>query len=57
LIVDDGVRRRGHRVLLFSGMFDFAGVSCGGHEVYGSMCVVDLSATRDGRPPVPKDRN
>ena len=57
LIVDDGVRRRGHRVLLFSAMFNFAGVSCGGHEVYGSMCVMDLAATRDGSVPMPKDRN
>ena len=57
LIIDDGVRRRGHRVLLFSSMFGFAGVSCGGHEVYGSMCVVDLSATRDGGAPMPRDRN
>jgi uncharacterized protein YkwD len=52
-IVDDGVARRGHRALVFSNMFRFAGVGCGGHAIYGNVCVVDYSATPDGRPQLP----
>jgi len=53
LIVDDGVAQRGHRLLLFSGRFRFAGAACGAHRRYGAMCVVDLSATSTGAPQVP----
>ncbi|WP_374137283.1 MULTISPECIES: CAP domain-containing protein [unclassified Sphingomonas] len=55
LIVDDGVARRGHRLLVFSGLYRFAGVACGPHATYGAMCVVDMSASADGRPVVPRD--
>jgi hypothetical protein len=50
LIVDDGVRDRGHRNLLFNGDFRYAGVGCGGHSQYGHMCVVDMSSTVNGAP-------
>jgi uncharacterized protein YkwD len=43
LIVDSGVPDRGHRKDLLSGGFQAAGVGCGRHARYGSMCVVDLA--------------
>jgi hypothetical protein len=54
LIVDDGVRSRGHRALLFQPDFRFAGVGCGTHRRFGSICVVDFSGTADGSPVVPQ---
>jgi len=53
LIVDDGVRSRGHRALLFQADFRFAGVGCGTHRRFGNICVVDFSGTADGSPVVP----
>jgi uncharacterized protein YkwD len=53
-IVDDGVRDRGHRVLLFNGDFRYAGVGCGSHRQYGHMCVVDMSSTVNGSPARPE---
>jgi uncharacterized protein YkwD len=53
LIIDDGVRNRGHRALLFNGDFRFAGVGCGGHRQFGYMCVVDFSGTVNGAPVLP----
>lgn len=49
LIVDDGVPDRGHRKLLFTPRFRFAGIGCGPHRAMEHLCVVDLSATPDGR--------
>ena len=43
LIVDFGVADRGHRQLIFSQGFEIAGVACGPHKAYGSMCVIDLA--------------
>ncbi len=54
LIIDDGVRDRGHRALLFQSDFRFAGVGCGAHRRFGSICVVDFSGTADGSPVVPE---
>lgn len=54
LIVDDGVPGRGHRTLLFKRDFRFAGIGCGDHRRYGAMCVVDLAATADGQPAMPR---
>ena len=49
LIVDDGVPDRAHRRLVFASDIDFAGVSCGSHPAFGTMCVIDVARTRDGR--------
>ena len=43
LVVDDGVRDRGHRRNIMQTMFSEAGVSVGSHPVYGVMCVIDFS--------------
>ena len=48
LIIDDGVKGRGHRKMLFSPRWHFAGAACGAHPGYRWMCVVDLGETRDG---------
>lgn len=52
-VVDDGVPGRGHRVLLFSSSFRYAGIGCGPHRRHGTMCVVDFSATPAGGPVLP----
>ena len=43
LVVDDGVRDRGHRRNIMQTMFSQAGVSVGSHPVYGTMCVIDFA--------------
>ncbi|WP_044330985.1 CAP domain-containing protein [Sphingomonas hengshuiensis] len=53
LIIDDGVRGRGHRALVFQPGYRFAGVGCGPHRGYRYMCVVDFSATVNGQPVLP----
>jgi uncharacterized protein YkwD len=53
-VVDDGVRDRGHRKLIFSQGFRYAGVGCGGHARYRVICVVDYSGTENGAPVLPK---
>lgn len=50
MIVDDGVPDRGHRKLLFDPKLRYAGVGCGPHSKMEHICVVDISATPDGRP-------
>jgi uncharacterized protein YkwD len=40
LIVDDGVRDRGHRHNIFDATARVAGIACGPHRTYGSMCVI-----------------
>lgn len=53
LTVDDGVRDRGHRHILFSPEYRYAGAACGDHTVFGTMCVVEFSATPNGAPATP----
>jgi len=43
LIVDDGVRGRGHRKNIFSRSFAVAGIACGPHTRFGGMCVIDFA--------------
>jgi uncharacterized protein YkwD len=40
LIIDDGVRGRGHRANIFKPEFGVVGVSCGNHVRYGTVCVM-----------------
>lgn len=50
LIVDDGVKDRGHRRTVFAAELRFAGAGCGPHKVYRTMCVVNFGRKADGRP-------
>ena len=43
LVIDAGVPGRGHRHNIFGRGFQAAGVACGGHRVYGGMCVIDFA--------------
>jgi len=43
LIVDDGVKGRGHRKNIFAKAFTTAGVACGSHPRFESMCVIDFA--------------
>jgi len=43
LVVDSRVPGRGHRRNILSTGYNAAGVACGGHRSYGSMCVIDFA--------------
>lgn len=43
LIVDDGVKSRGHRALLFEPRFAWAGAAWGSHPRFGRMVAVDMA--------------
>jgi len=43
LIIDSGVRGRGHRQNIFDPTLQAAGVGCGRHSAYGAMCVIDFA--------------
>ena len=45
LIVDSGVRGRGHRKNIFNDKFALTGVAHGSHTVYGTMCVMNFAAS------------
>ncbi|RAK57836.1 CAP domain-containing protein [Phenylobacterium deserti] len=49
LVIDSGVRGRSHRRDVFGPAYDAAGVACGPHAVWGSMCVIDYAAGFSGR--------
>lgn len=42
LIVDDGVRNRGHRANCFNADYKLVGIASGTHTEYGSVCVMDF---------------
>jgi uncharacterized protein YkwD len=42
-LIDDGVATRGHRKRLLSPDYKVAGLSCGAHPEFGSMCVLTLA--------------
>lgn len=52
LLVDDGVPDRGHRGILFDPRLRFAGVSCGTHPEFRTMCVIDFAATANASAPL-----
>jgi uncharacterized protein YkwD len=56
LVIDDGVADRGHRNIIYSPELRFAGVACGPHPEYRTMCVIDLSISPDGRNPEARPR-
>lgn len=43
LIIDSRVAGRGHRRNIFATGYTTAGVACGGHRQWGSMCVIDFA--------------
>jgi len=53
LLVDDGVPRRGHRVVMLNPRLRYAGVGCAEHPRLRTVCVIDLAETFDGSPWVP----
>jgi len=43
LVIDSRVAGRGHRRNIFTASYSAAGVACGGHRQWGSMCVIDFA--------------
>lgn len=43
LLIDDGVKNRGHRTTLLNPNYKLVGVACGSHPVYNTMCVLDFA--------------
>lgn len=49
LIVDSRVAGRGHRLNIFGRGYQAAGVGCGPHRTYGSMCVINFAGAMVAR--------
>ena len=45
LVVDDGVRNRGHRKILLDPGYRVAGAACGPHKTFRVVCVIDFADT------------
>lgn len=43
LIIDEGVRGRGHRLNIFGRNLFRVGIACGSHAGYGTMCVMNFA--------------
>jgi uncharacterized protein YkwD len=43
LIIDDGVKGRGHRQNIYTREFKVAGAACGSHPKFRNMCVMDFA--------------
>ncbi|HYQ58167.1 MAG TPA: CAP domain-containing protein [Draconibacterium sp.] len=49
LLIDDGVKNRGHRTNLLQPDFKSIGVSCGTHPRYDTMCVMDFAGGMESK--------
>lgn len=56
LLVDDGVPDRGHRINLLRKDLRYAGVACGSHRTWRTMCVIMMAQTPNGSAPPPPKR-
>ena len=45
LVVDDGIRNRGHRKILLDPGYRNAGAACGPHKTFRVVCVIDFADT------------
>jgi uncharacterized protein YkwD len=43
LVIDEGVKDRGHRKILLDPELHYGGAACGPHKVYRTMCVIDFA--------------
>ena len=43
LIIDDGIKERGHRANIFNPAFSLVGIACGPHSGFRNVCVTDFA--------------